>query len=165
MRAKTSGKVVSGSRTMKWRRWFQNHDAAVAPSHADLIFVLDSNIWISAILFGGDAERVVQFARTEVKLISSDYITDEVVSFLRLYRPKLPHKFVVAVRHGMGEFAVPVRSEELAGVVRDVNDEPIVRLALDYGAVIVTGDKDILESDAAPAMTLREFMELFELKN
>lgn len=44
----------------------------------------------------------------------------------------------------LGELALPLHSPQVSVEVRDVKDEPVIRLALQYHAVIVTGDKDML---------------------
>jgi len=154
---------LNSSRMKRWRSWLQNHAGLADKQPNSLAFVLDSNIWISALLFGGLPEKVVFFADSKVRLISSRYITDEVVRIIKQQRPKIPHKFITAVRLGLGDYEVPVPETVISGI-RDVKDEPVVRLAESYGAVIVTGDRDILEYDGdVTSITLNEFAELFDI--
>lgn len=154
---------LSSSRKTKWRSWLQSCGALDAKRPNSLTFVLDSNIWISALLFGGLPEKAVFFADANVRLISSRYITDEVVKIIKQQRPKIPHKFITAVRLGLGNYEVPVPEMAISGI-RDVKDEPVVRLAESYGAVIITGDRDILEYDGdVTSITLNEFAELFDI--
>lgn len=147
----------------KWRSWLQSRGALADKQSNSLVFVLDSNIWISALLFGGLPEKAVFFATSNVKLVSSEHITSEVVDKIKEQRPKISHKFITAVRLGLGGYEAPVSKQANSGV-RDIKDEPVISLARSYEAVIVTGDRDILEYDGdVTSISLSEFAELFDI--
>lgn len=159
MRGSASGRMLSSSQREQWLSWLCSGDEPHG-EWRDQPVVLDSNVWLSGLLFGGQAERALRLARAHARLISADAITHEVIWHIKRLAPKTPRKFLVALEHGLNELALPV-NDDRAVVVRDVKDEPIVRLALQYGAIIVTGDQDILTCPDATAVTIAEFVELF----
>lgn len=110
-----------------------------------MIVVVDSNVWISALEFGGTPDLVVVRALTQDQIAISAFIRDEVVSVLvekfgrdaRAMRALMDELLVDAL---WGEITHSVR-----GVCRDPKDDAILETALKVSAdLIVAGDKDLL---------------------
>jgi uncharacterized protein len=108
--------------------------------------VVDSNILISAIAFGGKPEDVVRLAdRGEIRLYLSPYILDEVRRIL------LGPKFSVALSDiedflDFLRFTTVRRRAPALHVSRDPKDNPILECAVAARAdFLVTGDRDLLD--------------------
>ena len=113
-------------------------------------------------LFGGRPASVIEHALECHEVIVSDYIVEEVVEGLKRLHPKLPHKWVRLLRQ---QFMPLIRDDDFAStiVIRDIKDEPIVRLAIRHHAAVVTGDNDIITQPPTqlPVLTTAEYGELF----
>jgi uncharacterized protein len=110
-----------------------------------VIVVLDSNVWISALEFGGTADRALIRALTEDTVAVSDYIRNEVV---RVLTTKFAHDptEVEAQLDELLLYALRVElTEEVRGVCRDPADDSILETAWKaQAAYLVAGDKDLL---------------------
>ena len=117
---------------------------------------------LSALLFGGKPDVVARHVLAEHHLIMSEYIIDELLVNIKKRRPKTPHKWLKSLRSSLSEYS---ESEVDALIIpsRDINDDPIVSLALRHKAILVTGDKDLLEYPEAkpPILSTAEYIELF----
>jgi putative PIN family toxin of toxin-antitoxin system len=108
--------------------------------------VVDSNILISAIAFGGKPEEVVGLAdRGEIRLFLSQFILDEVRRVL--LRPKFSvapsdvEEFLDFLRYKRVRRRTPALR-----VSRDPKDNPILECAVAAKAdFLVTGDRDLLD--------------------
>lgn len=164
MKVKKSAPKLSPSQRKKWLAVLQSsaEHAAHGISGSRLRLVIDSNIWISGILFGGWPARVIEHALERQEVIVSDYIVEEVIEGLKRIYPKLPHKWVRLLRQQLMPL---VRDDDFASnvVIRDIRDEPIVRLATKYSAIVLTGDNDIIAQPPTrlPVLTVAEYGELF----
>ncbi len=107
--------------------------------------VLDTNVFISAFVFGGNPRRVVQLAEAAAyTLVISQAIQDETERILL-------QKFHWG-RRPMAQACIPVWNlaqvvapKGVVTAVDDPDDNRILECALDVGAtVIVTGDQDLL---------------------
>ena len=114
--------------------------------------VLDTNVLVSAIVFGGLPRKVFELAiEGRVHLLISEPILTELKSVLQ--RPKFNFPFaavqqIVTELINLGEMVYP--TEALAVIKRDPADNRILECAVTGSAdYIVSGDDDIL--------TLREF--------
>jgi putative PIN family toxin of toxin-antitoxin system len=126
--------------------------------------VLDTNVLLSGVLFGGKPAEVIDAARRGmIRAVTSLYI-------LREFRDVLS-----SPRFGFDSVLCEALAEELVGFmevvtvvasrehwVSDSADDPIVEAALQGGAaVLVTGDKRLLETDVPglEIVTVAEMME------
>jgi uncharacterized protein len=113
--------------------------------------VIDSNVWISALVFGGKPrqvfERVVENGDT---IITCEEILSEVRRKLNQKFPDFVHDFEAilstmsgrVVRVKLGKFNIKI--------CRDPDDNKVLEAAkIGQAAVIISGDKDLL--------TLKEF--------
>ena len=114
--------------------------------------MIDTNIFISAILFpGGKASAALKKAlMAPYQPVTCDYVIEEL---RRKFIEKFPDQITelddylndsLSVIHVVKTPETIVEDEKL---IRDKKDRPILRAALDAGAdLFLTGDKDFLES-------------------
>ncbi len=109
--------------------------------------LLDTNVLISAFIFGGQAGCLLSMLfESEHQLYVSDYIDRE---FKEKLEDKWPEKAerVYDLYHRM-DFIFCESAEELQGQLRDEKDIPVLSDALHHHIdVILTGDKDFLEAE------------------
>lgn len=110
-----------------------------------MIVVLDSNVWISALEFGGTADRALVRALNDDTVAVSQYIHDEI---LRVLTSKFEHEGA-EVEAQLRELLVQALwvelTGEVSGVCRDPADDPILETAWKaQAAYLVAGDKDLL---------------------
>lgn len=95
-------------------------------------------------------------------MVLSDCIIDEYVAFAKGTIPKTPQATIRHTRKVLEKYVKPY--EEHDAEIRDVNDLDVIRLAIEYDATIVTGDRDILEHKNGaypPVLSIQEYAELF----
>lgn len=128
--------------------------------------VFDTNIFISAIIFGGNPRRCLELARNgEVELFSSRAILLELAE-------KLREKFlwdeteIREVIEGLLIFGRVVSPEKKVKKAKDEDDNRILECALEAKAdFIVSGDKKHLLSlekfEGIPIISARQFLDIF----
>ena len=110
--------------------------------------VLDTNVLISAILFGGKPRQILQNAiRGEIRLCLSEPILEELSGVLRRskfdYSPEMI-QFILTELMGIADFVNP--SETIDVVLEDPDDNRILECAVEAGAnYIITGDFHLLK--------------------
>ena len=110
-----------------------------------MIVVLDTNVWVSALEFGGTPGEALLKALTRDQLAISQYIVDEI-------RKVMTRKFgrdTTELQSTMAELLPAALWVEVigkvSGICRDPNDDPIIETAWKAGAdYLVAGDKDLL---------------------
>ena len=126
--------------------------------------LLDTNVLISAFVFGGTAGRLLEkLFDGDFELLVSDYVEKE---FCSKIEEKWPTKFgEVYSLYKELPFVFCESSSMREGSLRDPKDIPVLSDALFHQVdVILSGDKDFLEADLeyplvlSPAMML-EFLE------
>lgn len=107
--------------------------------------VLDTNIYISAFLFGGNPRRVVQLAeRHAYTLVASDAIRAETERILLDKFCWAPAQVVRACAP-IWEMAKTVVPQIVITAAGDPDDNRILECAVEGGAtIIVSGDQDLL---------------------
>jgi uncharacterized protein len=132
--------------------------------------VLDTNVWLSALLWGGLPDQILQrVERGELEAIASESILDELAKTID--RPKIQRRLnqlslnrdvlLLTVRQ-----IIVLVPEELISVenLRDPKDAMIVSAAIVGNAdVIITGDQDLLvlgEVGQIRILTPRDFLAL-----
>lgn len=129
--------------------------------------VVDTNVLVSAILYGGKPELVLRHILAHQIIVLSDYIVDELIAYLKNVHPKVSQKFIRLLRQKLSDYCFDY-SMPAKMIIRDINDTDILRLAIAQNACIITGDKDIIESKCTSkvtVLTVDEYIELFELAN
>jgi putative PIN family toxin of toxin-antitoxin system len=110
-----------------------------------VIVVLDTNVWVSALQFGGTPELALKKAFTVDQIAISDFIEAEVLRVLTgKFRHGLPSAQIL-----LDEFlrkAVRVKIHGgIAGICRDPKDDAVLETALVAKAdLLIAGDKDLL---------------------
>jgi len=128
---------------------------------------IDSNILISAGLFPNSVPaKALEKAVTPPNVaIISDYSLDETH---RVINKKFPNKvadlelFIYRMLFTVELISTPTDDEEIVDV-RDVDDIPIIRAAIAANTdVLITGDKDLLESNITvpQILTAAEFLDI-----
>lgn len=126
--------------------------------------LLDTNVLISAFVFGGTAGRLMNLLfESEHEMLVSEYVDKEFEEKLIAKWPNKADKVYQIYRQM--DFCFCESADKLSGKLRDAKDIPILSDALYHKAdLILTGDKDFLEAGLAkpmvfsPAMML-EFLE------
>lgn len=124
--------------------------------------VVDTSVLISAVFFDGKEQVVLRHIAKHHTLIISDYILRELLAFAKHTLPKTPRRLITAMRQTFKRFVYDY--DERAVTVRDINDIPILQLAIEHEALIISSDKDLLEyksSAHAPILSTSEYKELF----
>lgn len=112
--------------------------------------VLDTNIVVSALLWGGVPRRLLDLARDEhVTLFTSSALLDELANVLsrdkfaaQLESQQISPAFLMQ-RYGM--LTRLVRPHTIERTARDADDDAVIATALAARAdIIVTGDNDLL---------------------
>ena len=129
--------------------------------------MIDTNIFISAALFpnGRVAAALMKALMPTYEPVICDYVVDELH---RKFREKFPDKmveleaFLFTALQSIEIVSTPEGETEAELKIRDVKDRPILRAALDAGAVLfLTGDKDFLESSVTDPriVSVSEFLD------
>lgn len=113
--------------------------------------VCDTNVLISAIIFGGNAKRIIQLVSEGVL---TNYISPAIIHELEnvLIRPKFGFSKeevseIVLLFYETFEYIIPENSVD--DISNDPDDNRILELALDANAdYIISGDKHLLELDS-----------------
>jgi putative PIN family toxin of toxin-antitoxin system len=108
--------------------------------------VLDTNIYISAVLFGGKPQQIINLAReNEIKLLISEYILWETREVLR-NKFNVPDARLNLIEHDILSLAKLVKVESSINKIRvHPADNAILACAVDGGGeIIVSGDKHLL---------------------
>ena len=122
--------------------------------------LLDTNILVSAVLFDGLPQGLVEQAfRGEYELVTSEALLDEFEEVLR-ERFARPALLARALREELASIADMSRPERIPRASRDPADDMVLAAALGgHADAIVTGDKDILDLGAyegMPVLTTRQ---------
>jgi putative PIN family toxin of toxin-antitoxin system len=127
--------------------------------------VIDPNVWVSGLInpYGAPARVIEAVAVRLVTAVATRHLLDELAEVVG--RPRFRRWFSLADASASVEALereADVRTEPavMPQRVRDPDDDYLAALADDAGAVIVTGDADLLEADLAPAaITPRSLLE------
>ena len=134
---------------------------------SNLKVVLDTNVFVSALLFSGSANKfLLDLLSKQVAICLSTYIVaevEEVIGREKFENRKVFRKLWLRVKDNAE--VTKVRKEFSAVVVRDPKDHPVLLTARKSGAgIIETGDDDLLvlkEWKGIRIVTMREMQEEF----
>lgn len=131
--------------------------------------VIDTNIWISALLSGSNALALVDaLDRNKFSLISSDELLDELerVVARRKFAELMSKKRSQDILHLINEKALIVELSEVLSVSRDPKDDIFLACALaGHADYLVTGDDDLLclkDHGTTKIVRLVEFVAILE---
>lgn len=107
--------------------------------------VVDTNVLISAFVFGGNAERALEKVIALGELICSDFILTELTRVLTA-KFEVPADKVSRILDTLSQTAIIIEpNSPLPNICRDPDDNNILQLAESANVdFIVTGDKDLL---------------------
>ena len=111
--------------------------------------VIDTNVLVSAVLFGGAPERVLDLARDGVLAgVTSLYILGEFRSVMMGPKFGIPRVTAEALALEIADFTEVMAVERAIGCwVDDPGDDPIIETALVAKAThVVTGDQTLLRA-------------------
>lgn len=129
--------------------------------------VLDPNVLISAVLSktGAPARLLREWLRGSFELVVSEALLAELRRALaypklrELIRPEEADRLLDALRAGATMAEDPEEPHDVRS--RDPNDDYLIALAAAWGAMLVTGDSDLLDlMQRAPIRSPREALEL-----
>lgn len=109
--------------------------------------MLDTNVLISAFVFGGKTGRLLmQLLDSEHELYISEYVDQEFKDKMQMKWPDKAEK-IYQLYHTMS-FNFCKSTKERLGKLRDAKDIPVLSDAIvETIDLILTGDKDFLEAD------------------
>ncbi|MFN2526355.1 MAG: putative toxin-antitoxin system toxin component, PIN family [Actinomycetota bacterium] len=108
--------------------------------------LLDTNVIISAILFGGVPRQAIEAALTgEIDLVTSPPLLAELEGVLSR-RFSFPSTMAALIRAEIESLSEVVEAAPIQQVTRNAADDQVLAAAISADAeVIVTGDKELLE--------------------
>lgn len=111
--------------------------------------VLDTNVLISAVLFGGVPRELLWLAvQGRIRPITSAHLLDELEELLR-EKFGFSHAAAAETRGEFEVLAEVVETTEVPKVCRDPDDDAVLAAAAAGGAAaIATGDRDLLDLGA-----------------
>jgi uncharacterized protein len=113
----------------------------------NMVVVLDTNVLISAIVFGGKPRLILEMViKGEIQLILSDPILREVQSVLSGKKFRYPAPVTIEIVHQLASLATVVYPQKEIKVIKnDPPDNRILECAVTGMArCIVSGDEDLL---------------------
>jgi len=131
--------------------------------------VFDTNIFLSAILYGGTPLKLLNLWRKEraFELIISPEILAELIAKLRI-KFALPANLVQEWQELLSRNIIRVLPEYLTQICRDDQDNKIIDTAISGNAhYIITGDEDLLTMKSyqkTKIIKAREFLNLLKEK-
>ncbi len=144
--AKNSAKAFPTSLRKQWLRKLQPNGAKQdSGSPQTLKITIDTNIWFSAIVFGGKPETVVLYCLENHTVVGSVYIIDELMIKLKL-KTNAPYRWLRQFRLALTEKIELVDPGELPALERDPYDTPIIATAIAGECEwLISGDHDLLD--------------------
>ena len=134
-------------------------------SNSKLQVVIDTNVWISGLIFGGNPEKVIrQFVDGQIVVITAEELLSElrrkIVQRFPLYEPQL-----ALLEASIREDAILVQLGTVQiSVSRDADDNKFLETAVIGNAgYIISGDKDLLtieEYDGIKIVKPSDFLSL-----
>jgi putative PIN family toxin of toxin-antitoxin system len=131
--------------------------------------VIDTNIWISGLLFGGNPQKIIELGKAkEITIICSLPLLDEISETLNYakFRTRLAKLGVTVEDLLLSIYAcakiLPTTEIESVANLRDPDDLKVLATAVNnLAVVIVSGDSDLLilkEYKGIAIMTATEFL-------
>ena len=129
--------------------------------------VLDTNVLISGIFFGGSPRRILElWVEARFELCVSPLIFDEylrVCDRLAVSHPGLEYRGLLASI--LGHAMLVADLDVGTGITADPDDDKFMACAVEADAIVVSGDRHLLDSDgwsAIEVLTPRDFLARLE---
>lgn len=128
--------------------------------------VIDTNVIISALVFGGDPKRLIEvIIKERWKVFTSPQLISELLETLRQKFLFSEEKIKLLESSLLNLFKVVYPRKELF-IVRDIKDNKVLEAALESNSnIIITGDKDLLvlkKYKRILIVTSKEFLDFVE---
>ena len=109
--------------------------------------MLDTNVLISALVFGGQPKQLLEtMILSGYEILVSEYVCNEFIDKLKIKWPDKADKLISIFKKM--NFIFCESTTQILGNVRDEKDIPVLSDALFHNAdILLTGDKDFLESN------------------
>ena len=106
--------------------------------------VIDTNVFVSAILKSGNPEKIVTLWRQgQIHLLLSPYLAAEILSVLQ--RLGIESMYIAQLTYRLEHHTIQILPASSIALCRDPKDNEILSLAVDGDAdYIITGDTDLL---------------------
>ena len=125
----------------------KSRNTALKKKAEKLKLVLDSNVFISAIVFGGKPREILDLAvKGLIEVAVSDDILEEIKEVLEGSKFQFPTKIVYALITEIEDLADLVEPKEgIDAILDDPEDNRVLECAVESGAeVIISGDYHLL---------------------
>jgi uncharacterized protein len=130
------------------------------------VVVLDTNIFISGILFKGTPLKILQLyiSKNEMDIAISPELLAELIGKLK-YKFGIKSQTLESLKIELESSMLYILPEYTTQICRDASDNKIIDLAIYAGAeFIVTGDKDLLEIKTYKGIKILTAAEFLEIK-
>lgn len=128
--------------------------------------LIDTNVLISSLMFGGIPKRAVTLAQQYGTLIHSNYVEAEYNRVLQTPKFNCSKDHIQSSYEDIFHHAIHINPTEIVAVCRDHKDDPILASAIAGKAeIIVTGDQDLLTLhpyESIAILTPNTFITLFD---
>jgi len=127
--------------------------------------VLDSNVIISGIVFGGKPRRLLQhIIEGRLELYLSKEIIDEVIGILRK-KFKFPHRMLLAVENELASISIIIEPDiKVDFITEDEDDNKILECALAAECkYIVSGDHHLLSIGKYQSIEIKTISEFLDM--
>lgn len=106
--------------------------------------VIDTNVFISGLLFGGNAEKILQlFKKDKLRIVISPETLHELIT--KLYKFRLEEAFIDEFVDLMESKAIKIIPKKKIRLSRDEKDNMFLEVAYTGKAdYLISGDKDLL---------------------
>jgi len=127
---------------------------------------LDTNIIVSALIFGGNSKRIIEkLTRREFTAYTSPQLVSELIDVL-LKKFNFSKKMIVLLEAQIITLFNMVYPTETISIVRDIDDNRKLEVAVESkSSIIVSGDKDLLDLkkyESIKIVSPKDFLDLFE---
>lgn len=135
--------------------------------------LLDTNIWISGLLWGGNTRKIIQLAMAEqILLYSSKLLIDELQATLaypklqrRLKKLEITAEELLVEVYRLIQLSQPILLSNIPDL-RDSKDKIVLETALSVPVeVIISGDEDLLvlgQFHNIPIVTTKQFLDNYQ---
>lgn len=128
--------------------------------------VLDSNIYISTFIFGGQARKAMDLALENCQIVISTPMIIEIAEVLKLKFNLPNNKISDFIEYILDNCVVIDIKGTLRNISRDRDDNKIIETAMLSGSqYLVTGDNHLLELkkyNTVKIITISQFLEVFD---
>ncbi len=135
--------------------------------------LLDTNIWISGLLWGGNPRKIIQLAIAEkIVLYSSKLLIDELQTTLaypklqrRLKKLEITAEELLVEVYRLIQLSQPILLSNIPDL-RDSKDKIVLETALSVPVqIIISGDEDLLvlgQFQNIPIVTTKQFLDNYQ---